>query len=358
MTIQDLTGAFYWPHMWNPPAAFGFSVGTLDAANEKQAFIFQIPDTGNCVGVSFSTRTVSITAGPLAFVVSLQTVDSSGNPTGTLYHANATANQNIADTDDNKQFEVTFTSFAVTGGDVVAIVIAAPASGTFDVDIARGSNFPEHQLPYSALFTASWSRSINRAPVAAIKYDDGYHYVPGMYPAEDITNVIFNNTDTPDEIGAILQMPFPFRVYGGWLRIDADNAFQVILYDGADVAQLTYTFQVGARGAATRTTIIFNFGGSTFDVPKDTNVRLVIKPTTSSDIRIEGINVVIADLLTGYQGGTAFHQTSRVDGGSWTELTTRMPFMGLLIKGVDDGVGGGGGGGLLVHPGMSGGMRG
>ncbi len=355
MTVQRFAGGTFWPVRLGDPASIDEgSNNTLDAASEKAAAIFQIPQDGNIVGASFTTNIVSVTAGPLTFTVTLETVDSNGFPTGTLFHANATVTQAIATTDDDTQFEVAWTSFVGTGGTLVALVVAAPGSGTFDVDIARIRGY-NATFPYTALFTASWAKVSGGGGVCALKYDDGYHYISGIFPIETNTNTTFNNGSTPDERGAKFQLPGPIRITGAWIRIDGDANFDIILYDSGGSVQLTHSYTLNERSGTDRGAYDFMFDGS-FELAANTVARIVIKPTSGSNITVIQWNVSAAALMDAFSGGQNFHLTTRTDAGAWTDTTTVMPHIGIIYDGIADDAGGGAG--LLVHPGMSGGMRG
>jgi len=344
MTVQPFEGGFYWPHAHSNVSSLDEgNARTLDAASEAVGMIFLVPQDGNCIGASFTTNTVSVTAGPLTFVCSIQTVDGSGNPSGTLFHANATANVSIATTDDNKMFDVTFTSFALNGGDILALVVTAPGAGTFDVDIAMGRGLLRGTLPYIDHFTASWAR-IDQGIIMALKYDDGYHFISGAYPIATTTTTSFNNTSTPDEIGAKFQLPGPVRITGAWIFMDIDNNVDVVVYDSGDTPQLTKSLTSATREGTTFGVVLISFDG-TFELAANTIARLVCKPTSASNIRVERWNVNTAAQMDAFSGGQNWHRTTRTDAGAWTDVLDEHPVMGLLIDGIGDDAGGGGGGG-------------
>jgi hypothetical protein len=64
-------------------------------------------------------------------------------------------------------------------------------------------------------------------------------------------------------------------------------------------------------------------------------------------------DVANADHLQAHIGGTEWYLSSRVNGGAWTDTTTRRPMLWPYISAIDDGAGGGGGGTVYV-PQMSG----
>ncbi len=354
MTVQRFAGGTFWPERLGDTASLDENNNlTLDAASEKAAVIFQIPQDGNIVGAVFTTNAVSVTAGPLTFTVTLETVDSNGFPTGTLFHANATVTQAIATTDDNTQFEVAWTSFVGTGGTVVALVVAAPGAGTLDVDIARMRGYAT-TFPYTALFTASWAKVAGSGGVCALKYDDGYHYVPGVFPIETTTNTSFNNTSNPDQRGAKFQLPGPVRITGACCRVDGDADFDIILYDSGGSVQLTHSHTTNERAGTDRGAFDYMFDGS-FELAANTVARIVLKPTSASDITVPQWNVSAVALMDAFQGGQNFHLTTKDGASAFVDTTTVVPHIGIIYDGIaDDGGGGGGGGAKLA--GLGGGL--
>lgn len=315
---------------------------TIDAPDEAMAMIFQVPKTGTCIGADFRTGTVVTGA---TVTVSLQTVDAiTGVPTGTLYHANATVTQVIGDADDATWFTVTWTGFTVTQGDVVAIVITAPASGTFDIDIIRGRDIIEVlYFPYSALFTTSWARSSSEGLIGALRYTGNvYHQIPGLVPYDSSPTLVFNNTDSPNEIGNRFKLP-PITIVGIWARIRDDNTtdYDLVLYDDADVAQRTHNHKSGYRGSVSGHGTSFYFFDSEYNLPNDTVHHIILKPISATDIKIRSILVSTVELMGGMPGGPIFHRSHRTDEGAWTDVDTEVIAMGLIVKAFQDGIGGG-----------------
>jgi len=73
--------------------------------------------------------------------------------------------------------------------------------------------------------------------------------------------------------------------------------------------------------------------------------RISLKPTTTTDI---SLNVLVINgplLMDTLEGGVAFVQTSRKDGGDWTDNLGQRPMMGIIVTGLDHDISGGSGGG-------------
>jgi len=350
MTLQNINGVMaYPPHPIYAAAALLTSVITLDAANEKAAFIFRAPKTGDIAKLCFSTRAVVTGA---TVDVRLETVDvATGFPTGTLQGTNTNGSQVIQDADDNKWFATPLTSNAnVTKGDLLAFVIAAPDSGTFDIDVVViGDDYGA--FPYVCSYTGSWAKSSIAKPSFALEYSDGsYPYIPGVTPHYSSTVLqTYNNTDTPDIYGLRFKAPFSARISGFWVWADLDANADIKLISGGSTTELSLSIDSDVwagndgRGAGR-----YSFD-SDFILVKDTYYRLVLEPTTSTDISLYKYrfdDTTSPNIMSAVFGGGNCHMTSAKSPsveGDWTNTTNELPMMGVFLDQFDDGAGGGGG---------------
>jgi hypothetical protein len=71
---------------------------------------------------------------------------------------------------------------------------------------------------------------------------------------------------------------------------------------------------------------------------------------------IRYIDIDEANDMIAWIGPDATYHWTEHDGTSYTDVTTRLPQISMLISDITEPSGGGGG--LLVHPGMTGGIRG
>jgi len=340
MTFQVITGeGLHFPQPINDAAPSLKSI-LLDAASEKAAFVFRVGKTGTVSKVGFCTATVTTGA---TVDVRLETVDlTNGNPTGTLLGTNSNGSQVIADIDDNTWFTVSLTTaVAVTRGDLVAVVIVNPSGSPGNLNI-RAVEYNRLIFPYSVIFTTVWAKqATDRNPTCSLEYDDGSYAVhPGVVPIKTRTTRSFGSSSTPDERGLIFQFPFPVRVAGAWAYLDADEAVDIVLYDSDGTTALqTISLDKDVRAANLVATQIYPFD-TTSELSANTNYRLVIKPTTTTFIRVMDFTIDTAAIMDSFEGGQNFHHTERTNAGSWTETTTLRPMMGLLLDAFDDGAGG------------------
>jgi hypothetical protein len=189
--------------------------------------------------------------------------------------------------------------------------------------------------------------TVNNAGVIsiALKYDDGTYAQfewPNIAPSATNTRA-FNSGSTPDERGFLFQLPFPARVKGCWIRVASSAAFDIVLYDAASgvAGSITPTpanvyVTSGANG-------YYEFA-SGISLTKNVNYRLVVKPTTVSNVSIYDMDFNSSAIRTAHVPDSTWMSTSRVNAGAWTDTNTNFPFMGLVFDGFDDATGGGGGG--------------
>lgn len=345
---------YYFPEVPNQIGVLAnFSNFLLDAASEKAAYIIQAPKTGNVSKVAWRTNVVTTGA---TLDIRLETLNASGDPSGTLFGTNTNGSHVLADTDDSKVNVTTLTAAAaVTKGDKLAVVIVNPATGFGNFNVAAFQD-ADADFPYSDHFTTAWAKA-KASPCVGLEYSDGsYAVISNCYPIDSNPATVFNSGSAPDEIGIIFQLPVPVRVTGCWIWCDLDAAADVKLYNSDGSTVLLSRSLVGAEDAATTMGLMLFYFSSTATLAKATNYRLTLVPTTVTNVGLQEFTVNAAAVMDAFSGGQAIHRTQRTDAGAWTQTTTQRPFMGLILDGLDDGVGAGGG--LLTNPGMAGGMRG
>jgi hypothetical protein len=193
--------------------------------------------------------------------------------------------------------------------------------------------------------TVSWTAQL-RNPILALEYDDGsYSYIPFVFPhIPGLVNV--NNTSTPDEIGLRFKLPFPARLSGCWLNLDADGDYNINVYDSDGATKICGTplaidkdLRLGTSGG-----FVWHRFTSTANLVKDTYYRIVFEPSSATNIQLYYFDFPSASAMDQTEGGQEFHYTAAKDPdaeGDWTQTLTRRPHMGLYMDAFDDGVGGG-----------------
>lgn len=321
----------------------------LDGASEKAAQIFAASATKSIRKVYF--RTAGVTTGA-TLDVRIETVDASGDPSGTLWATDTNISHVLADTDDNNwNLTAALTADAsVTRGDKFAVVIANPAASFGNFQLNSCNDEETSGFPYADLFTASWAK-VNQRLLITVEYSDG-SYEPlfgSTHPGAPVNNNTFNSGTATNERGNIFQIPFPARATGCWAVLDADGPFAVKLYDsnGTDVLCTTGTHASALRPITTPGHFFLPFT-ATANLAKDTNYRIVIVPTSTTNIITYDFEVPAAAFMDSFPGGQKVHQTIKTS-GNWAEDNTNRVYVGVQLDAFDDGTAVGGGGDMGLN---------
>ncbi len=219
------------------------------------------------------------------------------------------------------------------------------ATESFQVARIPRPSDPEYSDSRVMEFVAAWSNSHITSPLLALKYSDGtYAYVSGtIVPIKDFVNVEITSLTTPDEIALRFQVPFTCVVDGFWVHTLNEIETQYGLYDASSSLLTSVTISPSNWGGAGGT--ITGIGHAYFDSsvtlqPQQT-YRLAQKPTSGgaggTKDKVKGFDVNVAGILDAYSGQNCFW-SERTDAGTWTDTTTRIPFIGLHITSIDNGV--------------------
>lgn len=358
MALQTLPGGLIYPNplpvSLSTIPGYTSTVLVIDAADEKVAFIFQVPATGNITAIEW--RTATVTTGT-TLDIRLETVDATtGNPTGTLQGTNTNGSQVVADANDNVWFSTTLTASAsVTKGDFLAIVIVNPSASFGNMQISAWNDGSLY-FPYNDLYAAAaWTKG-QQQPIMALSYGGTYYSVAGAFPYSALNTIIYNTGSAADEIALKFKLPMPSRVIGGWAWVDIDANLDIVLYDSnGSTALASVSIDTDLRVSVNSSIHYFEFSSSV-NLSKDVYYYLSIKPTTVTSITLSYFAVSAVAVMDACVGGQNAHYASRADAGAWTAVTTQRPFVSILLDAFDDGVGGSGG--ILVNPGLTGGMNG
>lgn len=225
--------------------------------------------------------------------------------------------------------------------------ISAYTSGTMSIaGIAQtgASDYPG--LPTFTLFdgTATYTAQ-SVAPIITFEAADGTfgQFVDG-YPrlSAAINTHAINTGTTPDEVALEFTVSAPLTCGGASVYVlpAASGDYDVVLYAGTTaertVSIVTDTLNVDA--AARWVTVTW----ADYALATGTTYRLVVKPTTANNVSCYSMDCSASGHLRAFAGAVGF--TSRTDAGAFAAVTaTRLPFMRLLIVGVDDAAGSGGG---------------
>lgn len=320
--LVDLGGFIYWPRVLHVTAA---SL-VFDAANEKLAYVFQAPKTGTIDRVGFLVSAFTTGA---TIDVRLETVDSAGDPSGSLVATDSNAAYVISSTGFK---EVTLTAgAAVTKGAWIAVVLVNPAVSQAVVSIPRFDLGEIDSAAYYGNYTGSWSKGRD-ALAGVVRYSDGsYPAMSRIHPfAAPPATVAFSSSSTPDERGNKLTVPFACEVAGFWSAHSTDTDARTFrLYDAAN----NVLGSLAVSGALLSSTAAFHW---LLPVPVALSAGQVVRLTTLPGAASMNLweSTFPAGMEAAMPGAGWAMLTTRADAGAWTDLSTSFAHMGLIISKV------------------------
>jgi len=327
---------------------------TMNAAGQAYGVRFRVPKTGTLETVEFALSTV-FQAPTNGLRISFQDL-SSGFPDGTQdQYRDVTSGISTgawivpgAMTSDGTDGG---SKRSVTAGDYLGIVIEFVSFVTGDSlrfpTLDNSGTRATYMLPKQrgVIFrnaSGVWSDQEDE-PLIALKYTDGSYAQLGTpwFPIKSLNATNFNSSSTPNERGLRFVLPFGARVSGAWVRCALPAAADVVLYDASDnvLASSSLSADLNRNGNAYVPFAPTELAAGTY--------RLTFKPTTTSNVSLYDFDVESNAHLAAVEGGVEWYYTERTDGGSWTDTTTKRPWMGLLFDGID--VGGSSGGGAFAY---------
>lgn len=349
----SLIGRMLYPEPFWSTAALTSTARTLliNATNDRGAWIVQAPKAGVLHSFEIRLSTVSDQADNGLRFSFQSLVTTTGVPdttpsqfrvlTGTLTSNTWIAPPGIL-TDDGTDMG---TPRTVVAGEWFACVIDFASFVTGDaislvMGIANGQNVT------TPMYIADSSTGTYGAKEAcqmtlAVKYNDGSYAVfpfGAVMPTLTWTNTAFNvDSSGADEWGTRFKLPAKLTSDGWWTRINVSGDFTINLYNAA--------------GSVVRSTVvdkdyIHNTQGwichgfwneGPIELEADTVYRLVITPTTTSNVTVSRAAVNASGLMAAIPGGVEWYTTNRINGGSWTDITTERTIMGLSISQVPSG---------------------
>jgi hypothetical protein len=351
------------PFPASQPSA-GYSTFTIDQTTDQLEVVFNVPFaiTITRLGFRYSLRTGT----PPSHKISLQGVDASGNPDGTIKGGGSPASGTFtppasAAWDNTWQWVNLDNAYTCARGERFAMVIAYN-SGTVDgsnnsqFNISGDYWFPSaNHFPYVISNNAGVRARGQRTPCW------GYGSAGTAYgwPSQNKVARSINTGSTPDEYGLrfIHDSGFgsSYQIVGARVGVQtaAGADFKIILYDGTTVLQ-DVTVDSDYNGAATHLATWFFDEATLSTLNFGSTYRLAIQPTTLNNVVAYGFSVAANADLAAYAGGLEFYGSHRTDAGAWTDVNTERPFIVPILADWTVAASGG----IKVHPGMTGGMRG
>lgn len=336
---------------------------TMNDTSDRIAFIGRVNIPGSSGSkavrkVHFRTGSSLVKAGASAVRISLQDVDLANGPPiqpdGTVDQSYTIANTNTeAGWSANSWF--TTGNFSadrtVNHGDLLAVVFEFTTRNGSDTVTLSGlqcipETGPQHQSAVVSRSGGTWSVE-STLPNVLLEFSDGtFGRLGDSFHTSGLSALSFDSgTGTADEYGLEFQLPFDFEVDGFYALVSTQTGsnFEMLLYSGT-TALATVTVDANATLHATNQNWIFrSFAKQTLSA--NTTYRIAVRPTTTNNIVLQCFNVSANGHFGAHAFGTVGVLAARLNQGSWNAAnTTRRPFMGIRLTGVDVTPGGSSGG--------------
>ena len=330
----------------------------LNAADQAAWAVHSIRRSGGGSISHIHSRTGTVTTAGTNDL-RIETVNSSGNPSGTLW--GTTTNGAQAYTTSNTHHRTALTlSATVAMGDLIAVLSQSPSVSFGNLNINRaGTSLPALRgFPYPGGPGLTTKIDITGTPFL-LEYSDGVfeyteYVLPGACNPASLTIATGTN---PDEVGNLFTPGVTMRTTGWWMHAGVASGanYRMQLYESGNNTPLATATML----AAYQTSAAARFFHGSWDVndgvtlTAGTAYRVAYLPTTATSstiYRITGYNNAFFDPmgLPGAQESSRNRSaTTDPDSASWTETSTQRAQMGIIIDAVDDGAGGG------AHPGTT-----
>lgn len=345
------------------PTAFistpGFSTHTLNQSNDAYEVVFQVPPgaaTYTITRLGFLTSSLASTPD---FKISLQGVNSSGNPDGTIKGGGSPASAvfnptSLGWTSDSWHWITLDNSFAAAPG-YYSIVVAYEsgtigASNRLTISTSLGNS--RSQMPYGIVTDAGTRSRQVTLPLF------GWGTASKAYgtPLKAVTGRSVNSGSTPDEYAVRFNLPAgygdTFKIMGGRLAgfLGAASTMAVKLYDASDNVLADVTHDTDLFGGLAAPIDIYFDDTSLTDLSFATTYRLAFVPQDATNQTLYEMEVDSAADWDAWPGGQDFMLSTRTNAGAWTDTATKRFLAALILSDWTEPAGGGGGstGGYVI----------
>jgi hypothetical protein len=345
MTLVTLPSPIHWPGILGQVSG-GPSLGTvatIDAAGEYVSYIICAKEDMTISHVSFRAGTAT---GSPNVVVSIEGVDASGLPDGAATYGGSASAATLVSSNTNPVIALGG-SATVTKGQVFCVKIAY-SSGTSLIIQNLGSvaSLFNNVLPYQVLNTGTPTKGlIGMALLALGSSSSTFYNVPGFINISGYSAGAFNNTNSAKR-GLKFTIPMNCRAIGvRWYNSNSSGNFNAVLYDNAGTPAefgSTSTAFDGDHNATTANAAGIVYFDTAATLVAGTTYRLVIEPSSATNVNVSVFTIPTDQISATPASSYSVATYTTFATATWTDSTTQLPLMDLIIDQLDDGSGTGG----------------
>jgi hypothetical protein len=314
---------------------------TIDASGEYVAFVGVAQEAMTVSHIGFRPSTV-VSSG--AATVGIYTVDpTTGVPTTTEFTVTTTGSKvdtGALTSNTWGLFELTDAAVIPTGA-VYAVKILYQG-GTSFITTKLSSVFPVNtcNLPYTVTNTSgSAVKARQNGPMNVVLGSNSTTFYPvfGLTPATAITAGAFDNSTAGAKRGMRFQVPVAMRVMGiRWYNSDNDGDYNIIIEDDSNNALSNSATAIeGLATAASTSAIQHAFFDNPVTLSAGTWYKAMIEPSEANNVNLTTLTLPSSAYAKAYMSTGNIMYTTYTTGGGPSNTDTQIPFMDLLIDGID-----------------------
>jgi len=348
MTLVSLPSPIFYPGIigalaGNPSIS---TLATVSSAGQYASYIFAAKESMTISHVGFRAGTAT---GSPTIEVRIETVDATGLPSGTLWATNTNGTTGTI-TSNSDVLQALTASASITKGQVFCVMIKW-ASGTSQVIQQLGSiTSPSvNSLPYAVLNTGTPTKSspTSMALIALGSSSTVFYQVPGTFPISAVAGGGFNNTNSAKR-GLRFVPPMNCRAIGirFWVSNTAGDYNAVLFDDAGNELSGSSTAYDGDQNSGSVAGMTNAYFDNAVTLTAGTAYRAAIEPTSATNTQMSLFTLPSSNYFTATPAGSNAVYASFAT-ATWTDSTTQLPFLDVIIDQVDNGSGSGGGAGAF-----------
>ncbi len=326
------TGHYLWgPGPSNGLSPFYATSFVMNNTNSSIASVLMVPKDGSLKKIGLNV--LGVYGDARVWKAGFVTVDGDGFPTTNLYGGCAIGGGELSAT--GWLWITLGTGATAAQGDLIAARFwpygtpyAAPDGDNY-ISVSRFALNPQNSLPRMACYTTSWTSYPGYCGVAAM-YSDGTICLPAV---KSIGQTI-NSDSTPDQSGARFQVPFLCTCAGVRLAIQPDTIgadFDLYLENQSGTLAQT-SIAIASVVAQTGLSYLNIYWDDPITLTPETYYRLSAVGMTTDDLIVFSVGLNEAASRAYWPDGELWSLCYRTDGGAWTDDSTGLPMMQLILS--------------------------